>query len=127
MMTKSNSAYNSLAEKSQVVERPFASNAPLVGPLIVRFREAWNSMSTKWYVRPMLAQQNAYNRLVAEQLHELYEQLQDLDGRLIMQDKEQTNTIRDMAELTTQLIQLNRQLEAIEQRLTHLESGEHNR
>jgi septal ring factor EnvC (AmiA/AmiB activator) len=116
-MKETTSAHNKLAEKSRVVERPFTSNVPLAGPFIARFREAWNSVSTKWYVRPLLAQQNSYNRLVAEQL-------QDLDSRLIVQDQEQTSLIHDSAELTTQLIQINRQLDAIEQRLKGLETGE---
>ncbi len=51
----------------QVRERPFVSQAPIAGPLIARFREAWNSVSTKWYVRPIVEQQNEINRrLVAE-------------------------------------------------------------
>jgi hypothetical protein len=126
-MTELTSAHNRLAEKSQVVERPFTSNVPLAGPFIARFREAWNSVSTRWYVRPLLAQQNAYNQMVAEQVRELHGRLQDLDGRLIVQDKEQTNLVHDTAELTTQLIQMNRRLEVIEQRLTRLETGEHSR
>jgi hypothetical protein len=116
-MTETTSAQSKLAEKSRVVEHPFTSNVPLAGPFIARFREAWNSVSTKWYVRPLLAQQNAYNRLVAEQI-------QDLDNRLIIQDQEQTSLIHDSAELTTQLIQIKHQLEAIEQRLNRLETGE---
>ena len=53
-MTETTSAHKSLVEKSRVVERPFTSNVPLAGPFIARFREAWNSVSTKWYVRPLL-------------------------------------------------------------------------
>ena len=50
------------AEAAQTVrEQPFVSHAPLVGPLLVRLRQAWNWMSTTWYVRPLTAQQNQFN------------------------------------------------------------------
>ena len=42
-------------------EQPFVSRAPLIGPAIVWFRSLWNWMSTKWYVLPLVAQQNAFN------------------------------------------------------------------
>lgn len=50
---------------------PFTSHAPLIGRLIVRFRRLWNWMSTKWYVLPMLQQQNRYNASVTHALREL--------------------------------------------------------
>jgi hypothetical protein len=48
-------------EKAMVRERPFTSRTPLLGALIVRMREAWNWMSTKWWVRPLVEQQNDFN------------------------------------------------------------------
>ena len=53
-----------------VHEVPFASNAPLFGPLIVAVRNAWNWMSTKWYVRPIVQQQVGFNALVVRALNE---------------------------------------------------------
>lgn len=59
----------------QVREHPFVSNVPVLGPLIVRFRQAWNSVSTRWYVSPLIEQQSQVNwrlmeanRLLAEEL-----------------------------------------------------------
>ncbi|MCA9958887.1 MAG: hypothetical protein KC443_07630 [Anaerolineales bacterium] len=98
------------AQQGVVTERPFTSTTPLIGPLLARFRALWNSISTQWYVRPLLAQQNAYNRLLADRL-------QDIDTRLVAQDHELTQLVHDTAELTTQVIQMNRRLAAIE---THL-------
>ncbi len=60
-----------VAAAQTVREQPFTSNAPLVGPLIVRVRAAWNWMSTQWYVRPLLDQQNRFNTEVAAALDEL--------------------------------------------------------
>lgn len=46
---------------AQIREQPFVSHAPIIGPLIIRLRYAWNWMSTKWWVLPMVAQQNRFN------------------------------------------------------------------
>jgi hypothetical protein len=61
-----------LAHYAQLVEQPFTSNVPLLGPLIARFRTAWNNVAARWYVGQLTAQQNAYNALLAQQLA-LYE------------------------------------------------------
>lgn len=104
-----------LWEKALVTERPFTSSIPLIGRLIARFRAAWNSVSTKWYVRPLLQQQNDFNRLVVTRLH-------DQDGYIIDQDRSLTTMQRDVAQLTTQLVQMNRRLQAIDRRLAQLET-----
>ena len=104
-----------LISKSQVAERPFTSQTAVIGSLIARFRELWNSVSTKWYVRPLLQQQNQYNRLLVELVHEH-------DEWLLAQDREQTALIHDTAELTTQLIRLNHLLQSIDERLSRLET-----
>ena len=100
--------------EAEVVERPFTSTTPLIGSLLARFRSGWNSIATKWYVRPLLAQQNQFNRLVAERFGEQ-------DGRLIAQDRQQTQHSHDLAEITALLTQINRQLAELDQRLTTLE------
>ncbi|NIR25415.1 MAG: hypothetical protein GWO10_01480, partial [candidate division Zixibacteria bacterium] len=45
----------------QIEERPFQSHVPVVGPGIAAFRQAWNNVSTRWYVLPMIQQQNVFN------------------------------------------------------------------
>ena len=104
-----------LLEKSQVKERPFTSSTSVIGPLLVRFREAWNSIATKWYVRPLLQQQNSFNQLVVSQLHEH-------DQWFILQDHEQTELATDLAQLSTHLGQLSRRLQTLEEQLAHLET-----
>ena len=105
-----------LAQYAEVQEQPFRSDIPFVGPLIARFRTLWNSVSTQWYVRPLLQQQNRLNRLLVERLH-------DHEQRLIAQDREQTALTHDLAELTAQLVQTNRLLASIDQRLARLEAA----
>jgi O-antigen chain-terminating methyltransferase len=51
-------------------EVPFASNLPILGPVIVAVRNAWNWMSTKWYVRPIIQQQVGFNALVVRAFNE---------------------------------------------------------
>jgi len=63
-------------------ERPFASSTPLIGPLIVAFRRAWNSVSTRWYVLPIMQQQAELNRQLLLVINEMAQQ-QELDTRRI--------------------------------------------
>lgn len=60
-----------LSGRWQVSEQPFVSHAPLIGPLIARFRAAWNSVSTRWYVQPMLQQQVEFNAALVRTVAEL--------------------------------------------------------
>ena len=117
MEEKTSQNDNWLLMKSQIQERPFVSETAVLGGVIARFREFWNSISTKWYVRTLVQQQNEFNQLVAQSILEH-------DEWLIAQDHEQTMNTRDIAELTTQLIQTNRLLRSIDERLTHLESSQ---
>ena len=104
-----------LLEKSQIQERPFLSGVPLFGGLIAWLRTRWNNVATTWYVRPLLVQQNEFNRLMVTQLHEH-------DAWLITQDREQTALLRETAVITTQAVQLQRRLHSLEQRLSRLEA-----
>jgi len=52
-------------------EPRFTSRVPLLGPLVVAVRRLWNWMSTKWYVQPILEQQNRFNEQVVRSLDEL--------------------------------------------------------
>jgi len=71
-----------LQTRQQIQEQPFVSHVPLFGPLIARLRSAWNSVSTKWYVRPLLQQQNEFNELAANQLIDQDTRLQEQQVRL---------------------------------------------
>lgn len=56
------------ADVAVLTERPFTSAVPLLGPLIARFRAAWNNVASRWYLGHLMAQQNEFNRLVVAQL-----------------------------------------------------------
>ena len=170
------SPLNQLRIKQRIQEQPFVSHVPIFGPLIARLRAAWNSVSTKWYVRPLLQQQNEFNELAVNQLtvqdarlqhqearlseqearlgdHEVrlgdherrFEgqavRLSDLDAQLtdrvelheirvhdhdawlVAQDREQSELVHDLAEIRLQLIQMNRLLQDLNQRVERLEAG----
>ena len=71
-----------------VREVPFASNMPVFGPVIVAVRRAWNWMSTKWYVRPILQQIVGFNALVVRALNESAAAQGALTGELRRQQAE---------------------------------------
>lgn len=49
-------------------EHQFASDIPVIGPLIARFRELWLSVAARWYMMPVIHQQNLVNEHIAEAL-----------------------------------------------------------
>lgn len=53
-----------MAKHQVLVEQPFRSRVPVLGPVIAAVRSLWNAISTKWYVRPLLQQQSAFNAAV---------------------------------------------------------------
>jgi hypothetical protein len=69
----------------QVVERPFTSDIPIIGPLIAFVRERWNRVAAKWYVLKLQEQQNRFNWLVLElarQVAEIQAGMEDRDRRI---------------------------------------------
>lgn len=66
-----NEALLQMLERGPLVEPEFTSGTPVVGSLIVAFRRAWNWMSTKWYVRPIVQQQSAVNTQLVELVVEM--------------------------------------------------------
>lgn len=111
-----------LAEKADVQEKGFESPTPYIGPLLVWLRTAWNNIATKWYVRPIVQQQNEFNRRVIAYLRVQDGLIDDSNARLIEQDREQTELVRQMALLTAEMATLSRQIIALEARLARLES-----
>ena len=105
-----------LADKASIREQPFVSDKPIYGRFIVFVREMWNSVAAKWYVRPMLRQQNLYNQAVAEMISRMLEEqihltreldgwqkeidrrLEEIDQRLISGDQDVTLLARKVAE-----------------------------
>jgi methyl-accepting chemotaxis protein len=51
---------------------------PVFGKLVAAIRSLWNSISTKWYVRPLIQQQTVFNSQVVRYLKALQSQLDQL-------------------------------------------------
>lgn len=113
MTSESNSNY--LQQLAKIEERPFTSQTPLVGPLIVKLRTWFNSISTKWYVRALLVQQNEFNKQIVQAVDQETEWL-------ITQDHEKAELTHEVARLTVQITTLNRQVQTLESRLNSLEN-----
>lgn len=107
----------SLRELAELQEHRFTSRVPLIGGLIAAFRTVWNSISTRWYVVPVMRQQSDFNRLAADELVRLQEwhTRQDQQGELIQwlirQDREQAQLRHDLGELAVLVGQLRRERE----------------
>jgi O-antigen biosynthesis protein len=85
---------NALHEKWNVSEQPFTSHVPVIGRLITAVRTVWNNVSTKWYVRSVVQQQNEFNYLLVRALENHALMLQDHEQALqnqnqMLQDHEQ--------------------------------------
>jgi len=75
-------ALDDLAGRARLREPGFASDVPLVGPLIVGVRRLWNWMSAKWYVRAWMAQQADLNSRLVGMLGQLLQVQHENERRL---------------------------------------------
>ena len=66
-----------LSAASELHERPFTSDVPLLGPLIARFRTAWNNVASRWYLGHLMTQQNEFNRLAVTEMARLEQELRE--------------------------------------------------
>lgn len=78
-----------LRKRATLREYVFTSDTPVIGGLVARLREAWNSVATRPQVRPLMEQQSAFNRALADWL-ERPPGLPELDTRLAEQDRHVT-------------------------------------
>lgn len=117
-------------------ERPFHSDKPLLGRLIVWFRTLWNNIATRWYVIPLIQQQTAINhRLHAEiaglhaEIVGLHAEIADLREELSVEqelrrvlDDELVTTRRDQTAVLYAMQAEVENLQTSEQRPTEVSS-----
>ena len=99
-------------------EQPFTSSVPVIGVLIVAFRNMWNSVAAKWYVRSIAQQQSEYNLLQAQLIDHL-------NGHLADGVRENSEFSHDIAEVATLLYSLNHSIDSLENRIAKLEEQRH--
>jgi chromosome segregation ATPase len=96
-------------------EHQFRSEVPLVGPLIAGFRALWNSVATRWYVRPLMQQQSEFNQQIVALLTA---QVTAADAA----EAERAQGLARVASCEVQLGQHEARLAATEAGLTHREA-----
>jgi hypothetical protein len=115
-----------LWSRAHIKEQPFASDKPIIGRLIVFIREKWNSVAARWYVRPMLHQQNLFNQAATRMIQELLERSDELDRRVIGSDQDLTLLARKVAEGEYEMRQWDRRVmkerDDLARRLSRLET-----
>lgn len=88
--------FGHLLGKYQLIPHPFRSSVPVIGPVIAWFRTVWNSVSTRWYLAPLLQQQSEYNHSVVRELQILNQTIQTLQvqiHRIGQEQERQTQVI----------------------------------
>ncbi|MBP6016254.1 MAG: glycosyltransferase family 2 protein [Candidatus Promineofilum sp.] len=98
-----------LSAVAELRERPFTSDVPVFGPLIARFRAAWNNVASRWYLGHFMNQQSEFNRLAVREIEryetELHEQMVLLEEQIV------------------QTVELQQQIESLEAGLAQLRQG----
>ena len=105
---------DTLTQKGSIQTRPLRSHLPVVGWFITWCRQSWNRIAAKPYVDGLVSQQNGFNQVVLSQLRHQLEQLRILQTRLMMYE--------DWQEMVETAVQMNQTLQALEQRISQLES-----
>ena len=96
-----------------------AGDRPLAAPpssFVDRVKAAWNSRAPRWYAKMIPGQQVAVDKLVSLRLETFLDHLVQLE-------KEDSELAHRIGELSAQVIQLNRRLSDLEERLTRLETA----
>ena len=103
----------------KIKERPFVSDKPIVGPLIARIRELWNSVAAKWFVRAQMQQQMMFNLTVVRTLADFTALVDEIQA--LAHDADQNSAL--LAERLVELGErISDELHAISERLEKLES-----
>lgn len=116
-----------LANGAILTPQPFTSDAPVIGGFIAWFRSAWNSIATRWYLAPLLQQQNEFNLMLVDEVRALHHEqqtlrqvvteqqarwpiIEEVSDRLIATDRDATTLAHDLAQLTAAFIRLEDRL-----------------
>jgi GT2 family glycosyltransferase len=91
-------------------EHDFRSNVPIVGSLIGLVRRSLYSLTAKWGVWAVISQQNHINQTIVQYLIEQRRYVDQLEARLIEQDRDLTQLGRTVAELNIRHRYLAKQL-----------------
>jgi O-antigen biosynthesis protein len=100
-----------------VQEQPFRSGAPFVGRFVIYLRSRFNNLSTRWYVQPILQQQNEFNQAAYRALEDVERQIENLDAPMVMHNAIVYERLSRLEKTT------NDRLDAVDERLARIEAA----
>ena len=96
----------------RIGQRPFRSQRRAIGPLINWARGLGLTLFSKWYLGPLLEQQNEVNRELVARLEAAQEAADVAQETAVALDRELTDLRRQLAEAVYRLQEQRRQVEA---------------
>lgn len=100
-----------LEARHTLIEVPFRSRIPLIGGLVAWLRTQWNNVATRWYVLPLVQQQNEIN---ASWLAIFKKQTDKFQQQLTALEQDQVEVIQQVAELEYHMQQLDQRIARLE-------------
>ena len=101
---------------TEIREQPFRSNVPVIGRWIAAFRQAFNRISTEWYVRPMFRQQSRVNSLLWHAMVQSRQQQHDLQQRSTLALTESlSGQAQEISELSQEVERMKRRVAELEE------------
>ncbi|MSQ15728.1 MAG: class I SAM-dependent methyltransferase [Dehalococcoidia bacterium] len=114
-----------LAERHYLNELVFSSSIPVLGPVISRARQLWNSISTKWYVRHIVQQQVDFNLSAVASIQHLDQALEGLRQEIRYLEDLSVENDRYVTRLNTLMGSLSFYLQRLEAEHKSIEEGDH--
>lgn len=100
-----------LETRQTLTETPFRSRIPVIGGMVAWLRAQWNNVATRWYVLPLIRQQNEVNALW---LAIFKEQTDRFQRQLALLEQDQVEVVQQMAEMKYTIRQLDQRIARLE-------------
>jgi GT2 family glycosyltransferase len=78
---------------------PFASQVPLLGPLIIGARSVWNNFAGRWYVDHIRQQQDEFNNLILGEMEKFEQEINGRHSLIVELTERQLHLRREASEL----------------------------
>ncbi len=100
-----------LEARHTLIEVPLSSRIPVIGGLVTWLRTQWNNVATRWYVVPLVQQQNEINALW---LAIFTKQTDRIQQQLTALEQDQVDVIQQVAKLEFHMHQLDKRIARLE-------------
>jgi len=105
-----------LHQLSDLTPQPFHSDVFIAGPAIVAFREIWLNMAARWYIQPLITQQQTFNRSVTQ----LFDHI---THSIMFGQQENAQHVRELNILLSELLRLQMRVTELESQLFRREDA----